>query len=187
MKRVPIVSRPLWLSEWLTTGLDEKCALERFTGLDTAKDLVGRWRGHSLPTQHPLDGLLEALGWHGKWIDSVNEVHPLIFRNRFGRLIPIEPLFMPAALAIQWPDLAKSWIARSGLALAASLLRAHSYGARLETRNYDGRSGMALVYRRKSIVDHLRQVGPNEVIGLMEHRRMERPFFFLLTRDDAVC
>lgn len=30
------------------------------------REIVGLWRGRGIPTGHPLDGVLENLGWFGK-------------------------------------------------------------------------------------------------------------------------
>ena len=42
-----------------------------------------------------------------------------------------------------------------------------------------------MIYDRQPIVDHFRKVDSDRVLGLMEMRGMERPFFFLLTRDQT--
>ena len=43
-------------------------ALVRFDALPAPEpgQMAGRWRGTGLPTGHPLDGLLDLLGWYGK-------------------------------------------------------------------------------------------------------------------------
>jgi hypothetical protein len=58
-------------------------ALRRFDALQGVEPeaMLGRWRGATLATGHPLDGVLEKLGWYGKAFESVDSVHPLLFRK----------------------------------------------------------------------------------------------------------
>jgi hypothetical protein len=180
-----IASLPTWLSHWRDHGLSGREALARFDALPSPnpEEMVGRWRGRSLPTGHPLDDLLEALGWHGKAIESPERVHPLLFRLRSGRVVPLEPALMPAGVALRWPDLARSAPMRATFTALAPLLRARGPAARLAPRELRGRRGLALVYHRQPIMDHLRRVDADHVIGLMERTGMAQPFFFLLTRE----
>lgn len=177
-------AEPGWPAGWGPDALAPREALDRFDGLaDLApEELLGSWRGRSLPTGHPLDGLLEALGWHGKAVESPESVHPLLFRLPSGRIIPLEPSLMPTGLALRWPGFFRSGPARRAFAAAAPLLRAREPGARLALRDLRGRTGTALIYRRQPILDHLRRIGPDHVMGLMERDGMDLPFFFLLAR-----
>ena len=43
-----------------------------------------------------------------------------------------------------------------------------------------------MIYDRQPIVDHFRRIDDDRVLGLMEMRGMERPFFFLLTREQTL-
>jgi len=38
------------------------------------EEMLGCWKGSGVPTGHPFDGLLEALGWHGKRFQSPDEI-----------------------------------------------------------------------------------------------------------------
>ena len=57
--------------------------------------MTGRWRGGEIATGHPFDGLLRPAGWHGKAFRSPDEVDPLIFRRRDGRLFAGNPALIP--------------------------------------------------------------------------------------------
>ena len=176
---------PPWLSAWRARPLATPEALAQFDalpGLD-AVELIGRWRGQTLPTGHPLDGLLEALGWHGKAIERPSLVHPLLFRLRSGRVVPLDPALMPTSVALRWPALARSAPTRLAFAALGPFLRARGPAARLECREFRARRSAALVYDRQPITDHLRRVNEAHVIGLMERKGMAAPFFFLLTRE----
>ena len=43
-----------------------------------------------------------------------------------------------------------------------------------------------MIYDRKPIIDYFRKIDDDRVLGLMEMRGMERPFFFLLTREQTL-
>jgi hypothetical protein len=174
-----------WLAAWLSDGMTCRAALERFDGMPAAKldGLTGLWRGRSLPTGHPLDGLLEALDWYGKEILSDRRVHPLLFRRRSGRRLALDPAWMPVEVALRWPALARSPVSRAVFRAVSPGLQAQGPAARIETRAFRGRSGAAIVYDRQPIVDHLRRIDTDRLLGLMERRGMSRPYFFLLTRE----
>lgn len=177
---------PAWLRSWQAGGLAPDEAAARFLALDDVApaDLAGSWRGATLPTGHPLDGLLEGLGWWGKAVGPDGSVHPLLFRLRTGRVLPLEPALMPTALALAWPALARHRAVGAAFRAAGPMLVARRPGARLDRRDFAGRPGTALCYLRQPIVDHLRRVDDGRVIGLMERRGMA-PLLFLLTRAAA--
>jgi len=144
--------------------------------------MIGQWRGAGLPTAHPLDGVLEALGWYGKAFESVDRVHPLLFRTRSGAVIPLDPIFMPVRVALRWPALAKSAPVRAAFAAGSPFLRTHQSAAKLRAKIFRGKRSASMIYDRQPIADHFRKIDDDRVLGLMEMRGMERPFFFLLTR-----
>ena len=181
----PTTSRPRWLEDWSSGAADCADPLSRFdrlAGLEP-EAMIGRWRGAGLPTGHPLDGVLEALGWYGKAFESVDRVHPLLFRTRSGAVIPLEPSFMPVGVALRWPGLARSAPVRMAFAAGRRLLRSNGSAAGLQAVTFRGKRSAAMIYDRQPIVDHFRRIDNDRVLGLMEMRGMERPYFFLLTRD----
>ena len=163
---------------------DALSCFDSLTGLEP-EFMIGRWRGAGLPTAHPLDGVLEALGWYGKAFESVDRVHPLLFRARSGGVIPLDPTFMPVRVALRWPALAKSAPVRAAFAAGRPFLRAHHSAAKLRAENFRGKRSAAMIYDRQPIADHFRRIDDDRVLGLMEMGGMERPFFFLLTRLGA--
>lgn len=86
-------AEPSWLSDWKAGPIPGVEALRRFDALQgiAPETMPGRWRGASLATGHPLDGVLEKLGWYGKAFESVDRVHPLLFRKASGELTAVEP------------------------------------------------------------------------------------------------
>jgi len=48
---------------------------------------------------------------------------------------------------------------------------------------YRGKVSAAMVYDRQPIIDLFRKIDENTVLGMMDYKRMERPYFFRLSRD----
>jgi GXWXG protein len=44
--------------------------------------MIGSWRGEGVKTGHPMDGLLERFGWHGKRLTGPDGAHPLVSTRR---------------------------------------------------------------------------------------------------------
>jgi hypothetical protein len=84
-------------------------ALAVFDALEPvpAAFMFGAWRGSGWPTQHPLDGVLELCGWHGKRFDSSEHVHPLLFRTLAGALVAVHPrlVYPGLRLVLRFPAL----------------------------------------------------------------------------------
>lgn len=148
--------------------------------------MVRRWQGESLSTGHPMDGLLEALGWYGKAVEGLDRVHPLLFRRPSGRVVAMEPALMPVRVALAWPSLARGRMVQTAFVALGPVLRARGPTASLGVRDFRGRRSAALIYASQPIVDYLRRVDADRVVGLMERSGMEAPFFFLLVRDAHV-
>jgi hypothetical protein len=93
------VTEPRWLSDWKTGHASRIEALARFDALEGVQPeaMIGRWRGMSLVTGHPLDGLLEELGWYGKAFESLDRMHPLLFRDALGELTALDASLMPVS------------------------------------------------------------------------------------------
>lgn len=182
-----IPSKPEWLAAWVAKSTSLRAALDHFDCLLGAHpaEVAGVWRGRSLPTGHPLDGLLETLGWYGKEILPDGLVHPLLFRHPSGRLVALEPAWMPAGIALRWPALARGHATQAAFRALGPLLQARRPSARIELREFRGRRGPAVVYDRQPIVDHLRRLDADRLIGLMERHGMADPYLFLLSRESA--
>ncbi|MGY1604866.1 DUF4334 domain-containing protein [Geodermatophilus sp. SYSU D00815] len=146
-------------------------------------ELTGRWRGSGLPTGHRLDGLLEAYGWYGKEFAGAESVHPLLFRDRAGVPQPVDPAYAPLGLLFRLPQLARTPVARLGFAAVRPLRRTRRPAARLRTVEHRGVATAALVYDRLPVIDVFRWTGPDALLGLMDARGLDEPFFFVLERE----
>jgi hypothetical protein len=158
-------------------------ALAYFDGLEPVPldFMTGQWQGSGFNTGHPYDGLLEKYHWYGKRFIDADNVHPLVHRGLLGRLVPVEPLFMPMSLLrfriFHFAILGKLF------QVLLPVFRAHRCGARLRMIEYRGKTSAAMIYNRQPIIDVFRKIDDATVLGMMDLRGMEQPYFFKLMRD----
>ena len=166
-------------------GTDHESALDFFDGRPavTVPDLIGRWRGRTLRTGSPLDGLLEAYGWYGKEFLDAETVHPLVFADRSGRPRPVNPALLPVGVLRSAAGLAHLPVARAAFRAGLPLLWTRAPAGRLRTVEHRGVATAALVYDALPIIDVFRRVSRDTVLGLMDMRGFDAPFFFVLQRD----
>jgi hypothetical protein len=145
--------------------------------------MIGDWRGGEVATGHPFDGLLGPAGWHGKRFRSVDEVDPLIFRRRDGRLFAGNPALMPLPLLQRFPRLARHPLSAGLFRTAAPLLATARPRARLRMTEYRGAVSATMVYDALPINDVFRLVDEDVVLGAMDIRGFADPFFFTLRRE----
>lgn len=168
----------------LERGVSPARALEIFDALPavTVEEMRGAWAGSEVPTGNPLDGLLGLYGWYGKRVVSVEEVDPLLFR-RDRALFAVNPALIPTGLAVWWPRLARTPVVAALARRALPLLGTRRPRARLRMVDYRGVPTATLIYDARPIHDHFRRLGADTLLGVMDLRGMERPFFFLLRRQ----
>lgn len=162
-----------------------EAALARFdaspaVGVD---EMLGAWRGGGFPTGHPLDGVLENLGWRGKRFDGAESAHPLIFETRSGATVSIDPARVPFRFVVRHADFARSAAAARVFALVAPLLATTKPRARIRAIEYRGIVTAAMIYDAQPAIDVFRRLDAGTLLGLMDLRGMERPFFFTLRRE----
>jgi hypothetical protein len=148
------------------------------------EEMLGSWRGEGFPTGHPLDGLLEAWHWQGKRFDSLEDVHPLVFEGPGGGPVFVDPSRLPIGL------LRAPWVGRlaplGGLfPWLAPLVSTRASAARLRGTLHRGQVSAAMVYDALPIVDVFRRLDGQTLLGVMDCKGMEQPFFFLLRRQPA--
>ena len=163
-------------------------AFTRFDGLPPVEIpfLLGSWTGESFLTGHPLDGALEAFHWHGKRFDSAEEVHPLVFTTLGGGLICLEPKAMGPGLRLsdRFP-VPKSALAGRLFQLLLPLLSTARSSARLRMTSYRGVLSATMLYDHLPINDVFRKLDDDTVLGVMDFKGMEMPFFFQLRREGS--
>jgi hypothetical protein len=158
-------------------------ALDRFDALPpvATSDLRGMWRGAGVPSGHPLDGVLERLGWFGKRFDDDERVHPLVFRNGRG-LTSVNPALVPLGLVLRVAPLLRTAPAGTAFAAVRPLVTTRRPRARLREVRYRGVVSAALVYDDLPIIDAFRTAADGSVLGAMDARGMAQPFLFALRR-----
>ena len=143
--------------------------------------MMGLWQGEGYPTGHSQDGLLEAYHWYGKHFESTEDVHPLLFLNRRGEVVSINP----GAMALGGQKSAPaSKIAVRFFQLMMPLLSTSKSRARLRMTEYRGKVSATMIYDQLPINDAFRKLDDNTVIGVMDNKDIKEPFFFKLRRDD---
>ncbi len=167
------------LPELETDGTTADEALATFDALTpvTVAEMLGRWRGSGLRTGHPMDGLLEELGWWGKEFLDADHVHPLLFAGRSGEPYPVDSRFLPVGRGFIRP----AWALRKLFPIVRPLLRTRKSRARLRMVEFRRKVSAAMIYDFLPINDHFRRVDAQTVLGLMDLRGVE-PFFFVLRR-----
>jgi len=169
--------------EKLTTGE----ALALFDELETVDidSMLGRWQGAGLQTGHRLDGLLEACHWYGKEFLDADRVHPLLFTDQQGHLFKVNPRLMPMGLATR-VAVPRTILAGRLFLMLKPLLRTATSRARLRMTEYRGKLSATMIYDDLPINDVFRKVDQNTLLGVMDLKGVEQPFFFILRRDAGI-
>ena len=159
-------------------------AFEYFDSCDAVdiNFMLGRWQGSGFPTDHPMDGLLEAYGWYGKEFISADAVHPLLFKRGDQSPYQLTSQGIPLGPLLKYPLTPTPLLINLTKPLKI-LLHRKSSTARLQAINYRGQVSSSMVYDYQPIIDHFRKVDANNLIGVMDSKMLEQPFFFQLHRD----
>ncbi|NIL95446.1 MAG: DUF4334 domain-containing protein [Woeseiaceae bacterium] len=163
-------------------------ALELFDSLEPVdiEFMIGRWKGDGYPTDHPLDGLLEVFHWYGKHFESGEDVHPLLFSNRRGKLVRVNPGYMKPSFALaEHMSKFKSRTAGNIFQLLLPLFSTSKSRARLRMTEYRGKVSATMIYDQLPINDVFRKLDDDAVLGVMDNKIVKDPFFFKLTRDSS--
>ncbi|MDI6837418.1 MAG: DUF4334 domain-containing protein [Rhizobiaceae bacterium] len=176
---------PSWLVDWEDRAISTRLALGHFDGLGAVEEaeMLGRWRGRDLPTGHPLDGVLGALSWFGKDFRSCEDVDPLLFRRRSGTLFALDPACIPLRHVQRRPRLWFGTVSVELFRRFGHLLATRRPTARLRSLAFRGVVSAAMIYDSLPVIDCFRRIDATRVLGLMDLRGIEQPFFFLLRRE----
>ncbi|MEM9092376.1 MAG: DUF4334 domain-containing protein [Cyanobacteria bacterium P01_F01_bin.53] len=166
-------------------------ALALFDELDAVNldFMMGRWRGSGFRTHHRMDGLLETIGWYGKEFVSPDCVHPLLFSDRSddgfdngSGVYKVDP--NPTAVNLGFSlDLPQKKTLKPFYSAMSKLLKTEESKARVRMVEYRGKLSATMIYDYLPIHDVFRRVDDNTLLGLMDFKGMEQPFFFVLNRD----
>lgn len=163
---------------------DVKTLFEIFDELEPASidQVTGRWRGEEFITGHFMEGALESSGWYGKEFKSREEVHPLLYfkdakRTKTFALNPAWASFHPFVLGLM-----KTSAAHFIVRLLRPIVQNKKHTARLRMIEYRGKSSVTMVYDVLPIMDMFRRLDAHTLLGVMDMRGMDMPYFFLLRR-----
>ena len=167
----------------------QQTPFERFRELPPVElhELAGLWRGRSIPSGHPFDGVLENLGWFGKRFTSDLRADALLFRSGECRLVAIDPKRIPLRLALRFHNLGRTRAARNLFSYLRRRLRANGPVASVQMLSFDGLASAAMVYDEQPIIDHFRRIDGKRVMGAMVISGDDRLFFFELERVEERC
>lgn len=145
-------------------------------------DLVGLWRGSHVPSGHPLDGVLENLGWFGKRFHPNLRADALLFRTGPARLVPVDPRFIPLRLALRLASFGRSRVARNWFPYVQKMLRAKGPTATLQLLDLESTPTVAMVYDHQPVTDYFRRIDDRTILGMMCVKGDAKRFFFTLTK-----
>ena len=168
----------------LKLGLSTKQALELFDRLEPVEIdfMLGRWTGSEIPTGHPLDGLLEASNWYGKEFIDGDNVHPLVLSKQSGRTYKTTPMMLMMRLGMNVPIFKQPFMKPLN-GFVTSIVSTNKSKARLRMVDYRGKTSATMIYDWLPIHDHFRRFDEQSVMGLMDFKGQENPYFFLLMRE----
>lgn len=171
-----------------TTTADALALFDSLPAVDPGF-MIGTWHGAELPTGHPLDGILAASGWWGKRFRDTETVDPLLFPTADGTglfALNPAPAFAGLGLFTRFPML-KNQNFTAAVAALRPALQARGPRARLRTTRYRGVDTATMIYDELPINDVFRLVddtpGSEVVLGAMDLRGYDAPYFFVLLRD----
>lgn len=145
-------------------------------------EMVGLWQGEGISSGHPLDGVLENLQWFGKRFHADLRADALLFQWQTGRLIALEPSFLPIKLALRLAAVGRTSIARNWFSYMQKACRARGTTAMVELRKLDGAQTAAMVYDSQPIVDYFKRICDDQIAGMMAVEGDARRYFFRLWR-----
>jgi hypothetical protein len=149
-----------------------------------AQDMTGLWQGAGIPAGHPLDGVLENLGWFGKRFRADMRADALLFQTTPGRLVAIDPAFIPLRLALRFSAFGQTFIARNWFSYLRKALQARGTTASLHSGDNSDSQTAVMAYDKQPIVDYFRWTGEGEVVGMMVVEGDRRRYFFWMKRVD---
>lgn len=165
-------------------GASEAQVWEVFDSLPPVdvEEMMGSWRGAGLDTGHPMDGLLELYGWHGKRFEGPDAAHPLVFRDGNG-LFSVDPAGLSMPLLVRAQRATSDERVARVVRRALRLRRTTRPKARLRMVEHRGASTATMIYDALPINDHFRRVDDDTLLGAMDARGLDQTFFWTMHRE----
>ena len=144
--------------------------------------MFGSWTGFGIDTGHPMDGLLEHFGWHGKRFHSAEHVDPLVFLNAKGRPVALDPRRMFAGSGLS-DRVVRTQAMAKAIRLSQPLMATLHSAARLRRTGYRDKVTATMMYDQLPINDVFVKIDERRVLGVMDQKGAEQPFVFVLERE----
>ena len=146
--------------------------------------MVGRWQGAELETNHPIEGLLDAISWYGKEFIEPDHVHPLLCSNLSGGTFSIKPVPFMMNLSIRFAIFRHPMMKPINRVVLFFLKTKHTQ-ARMRMLEHRGKTSATMIYDGLPIHDTFRQLDERTLMGVMDFKGVEQPYFFVLRREGA--
>ncbi|MEN0004129.1 MAG: DUF4334 domain-containing protein [Bacteroidota bacterium] len=140
--------------------------------------MKGQWKGYEIKTGHFIEGLLESTGWYGKLFIDEENVHPLLFPKNQTQLYSANPFLLPLRLNVP-----RTPLLATVMKLLRPLVQTKKAKARMRLVKYRGKLTGAMVYDHKAIIDVFAKVDDQTMLGVMDLKGDNQPYFFILERD----
>ncbi len=176
---------PIWEQNETTT----EEALKVYDSLESVdlEFMIGRWQGKGINTNHPMDGILEMSNWYGKEFIDSEIVHPLLFTDNKGKIFKVNPNPQAMNLVMKMP-IPNNPSLKPLFIILNSFFKTEQSQARLRMMESRGKVTATMIYDYLPINDSFRKIDENQVLGIMDYKKIKQPFFFLLTRvTDINC
>lgn len=159
-------------------------ALQLFDELDTVDldFMIGRWKGSGFHTNHPMDGLLETANWYGKEFINPEQVHPLLFLDGNNNIFKVDPNPILMNLTLRFP-IPRNEAMKSLFTFMNPMMKTDESKARIRMMEHRQKISATMIYDYLPINDIFRKIDENIVLGLMDFKGMQQPFFFILNRE----
>lgn len=139
--------------------------------------LNGKWHGRELASGHPMDGMLKASGWFGKYFVDQENVYPLLFEKSDGKLFAADPARLPIQAAERMP---RSLI-RIMFLILPILICTKKSGARMRMMKFRNKVTAVMLYDRQPIMDIFAKVDDTTLLGITDAKwRHKKGYFFIL-------
>jgi hypothetical protein len=170
------------LSQQETVSTAEALALFDSLAPVNVEFMFGRWRGAEFPTGHRMDGSLSYFNWYGKEFVDAETVNPLLFFDEQRQIFKVAPARLITKFSLKYPLPLHPISKRLFLALRP-VLETKDSAARLRRVEYRGQVSATMIYDHLPINDTFKKIDDDTVLGIMDTKGMEQPFFFLLRRE----
>ncbi|MDR4509145.1 MAG: DUF4334 domain-containing protein [Candidatus Brocadiaceae bacterium] len=145
--------------------------------------MLGRWKGTGLHTNHPMDGLLEAYNWYGKEFIDPDNVHPLLFLDRKNHIFRVNPRWIPLKLLVHF-TMSRNKITKRVFLAMKWFLKTDKTTAKIRMMEYRGKVSATMIYDNLPVRDIFRKIDNNTLLGMMDLKGIDQPFFFILKREN---